>query len=31
MSLLGAMMPEGQKYDDWLKDKKTQGKAEKNE
>ena len=30
-SLKGATMPNGQKYEDWLKDKKVQGKAEKNE
>jgi len=30
-SLEGATMPNGQKYEDWLKDKKTQGKDEKNE
>jgi uncharacterized protein YjbI with pentapeptide repeats len=30
-SLEGATMPNGQKYDDWLKDKKDQGKDEKNE
>jgi hypothetical protein len=29
--LEGATMPNGQKYEDWLKDKKVQGKAEKNE
>jgi hypothetical protein len=26
-----ATMPNGQKYEDWLKDKKAQGKDEKNE
>jgi uncharacterized protein YjbI with pentapeptide repeats len=30
-SLEGATMPNGQNYEDWLKDKKAQGKAEKNE
>jgi uncharacterized protein YjbI with pentapeptide repeats len=30
-SLKGATMPNGQKYEDWLKDKKAQGKNEKNE
>jgi uncharacterized protein YjbI with pentapeptide repeats len=30
-SLKGATMPNGQKYEDWLKDKKAQGKDEKNE
>jgi hypothetical protein len=30
-SLQGATMPNGQKYEDWLKDKKDQGKDEKNE
>jgi len=30
-SLERATMPDGQKYEDWLKDKKTQGKDEKNE
>jgi uncharacterized protein YjbI with pentapeptide repeats len=30
-SLEGATMPNGQKYEDWLKDKKAQGKDEKNE
>jgi hypothetical protein len=30
-SLKGATMPDGQKYEDWLKDKKAQGKDEKNE
>jgi hypothetical protein len=30
-SLQGATMPNSQKYEDWLKDKKTQGKDEKNE
>jgi uncharacterized protein YjbI with pentapeptide repeats len=30
-SLQGATMPDGQKYEDWLKDKKAQGKDEKNE
>jgi len=30
-SLGGATMPNGQKYEEWLKDKKTQGKNEKNE
>jgi cell division protein FtsB len=29
--LEGATMPNGQKYEDWLKDKKAQGKDEKNE
>ena len=29
--LKGATMPNGQKYEDWLKDKKAQGKDEKNE
>jgi uncharacterized protein YjbI with pentapeptide repeats len=29
-SLKGATMPNGQKYEDWLKDKKAQGKDEKN-
>jgi hypothetical protein len=31
LSLEGATMPDGQKYEDWLKDKKAQGKDEKNE
>jgi hypothetical protein len=31
LSLEGATMPNGQKYEDWLKDKKAQGKDEKNE
>jgi hypothetical protein len=26
-----AIMPNGQKYEDWLKDKKAKGKDEKNE
>ena len=30
-SLKGATMPNGQKYEDWLKDKKAQGKDVKNE
>jgi len=30
-SLKGATMPNGQKYEEWLKDKKAQGKDEKNE
>jgi hypothetical protein len=30
-SFKGATMPNGQKYEDWLKDKKAQGKDEKNE
>jgi uncharacterized protein YjbI with pentapeptide repeats len=30
-SLKGATMPNGQKYEDWLKDKKAQGKDEKKE
>jgi len=30
-SLEGATMPNGQKYEDWLKDKKASGKDEKNE
>jgi Pentapeptide repeats (8 copies) len=30
-SLEGATMPNGQKYEDWLKDNKAQGKDEKNE
>jgi uncharacterized protein YjbI with pentapeptide repeats len=30
-ALKGATMPNGQKYEDWLKDKKAQGKEEKNE
>jgi Pentapeptide repeats (8 copies) len=30
-SLEGATMPHGQKYEDWLKDKKAKGKDEKNE
>jgi hypothetical protein len=30
-SLKGATMPNGQKYEDWRKDKKAQGKEEKNE
>src|SRR5215208_183842 len=30
-SLEGATMPNGQKYEEWLKDKKAQGKDEKNE
>jgi uncharacterized protein YjbI with pentapeptide repeats len=30
-SLEGATMPNGQKYEDWLKDKKAKGKDEKNE
>jgi hypothetical protein len=30
-SLDGATMPNGQKYEEWLKDKKAQGKDEKNE
>jgi uncharacterized protein YjbI with pentapeptide repeats len=30
-SLEGATMPNGQKYEDWLKSKKAQGKDEKNE
>jgi uncharacterized protein YjbI with pentapeptide repeats len=30
-SLKGATMPNGQKYEDWIKDKKAQGKDEKNE
>src|SRR5215211_6962633 len=30
-SLEGATMPNGHNYEDWLKDKKAQGKAEKNE
>ena len=30
-SLEGATMPNGQKYEDWLKDKKAGGKDEKNE
>jgi uncharacterized protein YjbI with pentapeptide repeats len=30
-SLQGATMPNGQKYEDWLKDKKAQGKDVKNE
>jgi uncharacterized protein YjbI with pentapeptide repeats len=30
-TLEGATMPNGQKYEDWLKDKKAQGKDEKNE
>jgi uncharacterized protein YjbI with pentapeptide repeats len=29
--LTGATMPNGQKYEEWLKDKKAQGKDEKNE
>ena len=29
-SLEGATMPNGQKYEEWLKDKKAQGKDEKN-
>jgi hypothetical protein len=29
--LQGATMPNGQKYEDWLKDKKVSGKYEKNE
>jgi hypothetical protein len=29
--LQGATMPNGQKYEDWLKDKKASGKYEKNE
>jgi hypothetical protein len=29
--LHGATMPNGQKYEDWLKDKRAQGKDEKNE
>jgi cell division protein FtsB len=31
VSLVGTDMPNGQKYEDWLKDKKAQGKDEKNE
>jgi uncharacterized protein YjbI with pentapeptide repeats len=31
VSLVGADMPNGQKYEDWLKDKQAQGKDEKNE
>jgi uncharacterized protein YjbI with pentapeptide repeats len=30
-TLKGATMPNGQKYEDWLKDKKAKGKNEKNE
>jgi uncharacterized protein YjbI with pentapeptide repeats len=30
-SLKGATMPNGQKYEDWLKEKKSRGKDEKNE
>jgi uncharacterized protein YjbI with pentapeptide repeats len=30
-SLKGATMPNGQQYEDWLKDKKAGGKDEKNE
>jgi hypothetical protein len=30
-SLIGVTMPNGQKYEDWLKDKKAQGKDVKNE
>ena len=30
-SLEDATMPNGQKYEDWLKDKKASGKDEKNE
>ena len=30
-SLEGAIMPNGQKYEDWLKDKKAQGKDSENE
>ena len=30
-SLKGATMPNGQKYEDWLKDKNAQAKDEKNE
>jgi len=30
-SLEGVTMPNGQKYEEWLKDKKAQGKDEKNE
>jgi len=30
-SLKDATMPNGQKYEDWVKDKKAQGKDEKNE
>jgi len=30
-ALKGATMPNGQKYEDWLKDKKAQGKDGKND